>query len=120
MHMTKWIIGAIILILVVALAGYVLGRPADGPGIAASEKGAVTYLCDNGRSIEAAFEGGEAAFTLSDGRLFSLLKVPAVSGAKYTNRDGSIILWTKEYSAFLEENDESTYTGCVVSPLSLP
>lgn len=80
----------------------------------------VTYHCDNGKYINAVFSDTGVAFTLSDGRMFSLLQAPVASGAKFLSRDGAVVLWTNDYSAFLTENDESTYTGCRVYPLSFP
>lgn len=100
-------------VVILALGGYffflnqssVSNSPLDGGS-------KITYRCDNNQTIQVAFSENQANFSLSDGRSFSLLEVPATSGKKYTNRDGSVVLWIKDYSAFLEENDESTYTGC--------
>lgn len=89
-------------------------------GTSVNEANRVTYRCDNGGQIDAVFSDADVTFSLSDGRTFTLLKASAGSDIKFSNRDGSVVLWTKDYSAFLEENDESVYTGCVVSPLSLP
>lgn len=115
------IIALFIAIAALALAGYFFFQENPLRGGSSVEEGReVVYRCDNGNEIRASFSDTGVAFSLSDGRSFNLLTVPSASGAKYTNRDGSIIFWTKEYSAFLEENDESVYTGCVVSPLSLP
>lgn len=118
MRNTLIIAFALLLVLIVGFAWYLFGRSDGTAGESAPRESDTTYNCDNGRFIDASFTDGEATFSLSDGRSFTLLKVPSASGAKYTNRDGSIILWTKGYSAFLEENDETTYTGCVISPLS--
>ena len=117
--MTKWIVGGITVIAVVVLAWYFLGGSSGFTNNPLPPDEGVAYRCDNAREIEAVFSDTGVSFELSDGRSFELLRIPTNSGGgKFSNRDGSIILWTNDYSAFLEENDESTYTGCVVNPLS--
>ena len=119
----KHLIGiAVIIVVALALAGgwYFFIRSGTAPKDSAAEKSEVTYRCDGGSEISASFSTGQVSFSLSDGRSFNLLEIPSASGSKFTNRDGSIILWTKDYSAFLEENDDTTYTGCRVYPLSFP
>lgn len=112
--MVKWLVAGS-LIALVFFGWYFFGRSADLTGDSSIQDNEVLYRCDDDKSINAVFEDNQAAFLLSDGRSFNLLKVPVASGSKYTSRDGAIVLWVKDYSAFLEENDESTYAGCVVS-----
>ncbi|MGV8151183.1 MAG: MliC family protein [Candidatus Woesearchaeota archaeon] len=49
---------------------------------------------------------------LSDGREFTLPRAISASGARYANTDESIILWNKGDTAFITENDTTTYADC--------
>ena len=121
--MKKFLFAFIIFIIVVLIGtiGYFFLRDSTSLSKEEEKRQEVTYRCDNQEEIIASFSETEVSFTLSDGRVFTLLRVP-IDGddGKFSNRDGSVVLWTRDYSAFLEENDETTYTGCVVYPLSFP
>ena len=80
----------------------------------------VTYRCDGGKEIRAQFSDADVSFELSDGRSFTLQRTPLENEDAFSNRDGTVILWVKDYGAFLEESEESTYTGCTVYPLTFP
>jgi hypothetical protein len=49
---------------------------------------------------------------LSDGRNLTLPQAMSASGARYANKDESIVFWNKGDTAFLEENGRTTYEGC--------
>jgi len=90
----------------------------------------VTYLCDNNKTIKAAFYKGEpkpvqpgempipsgmVKLALSDGRNFDLAQTISADGIRYANSDESFVFWSKGNGAMvLENNVEKDYKGCVV------
>jgi membrane-bound inhibitor of C-type lysozyme len=83
---------------------YTEGEPIDGQE--------TVFACPQGRSIQVGFAEGVAVVDLSDGRRFALEQAPSASGARYTNEGETIIFWTKDESAFLEEGGIMTYRDC--------
>ncbi|MEO8754928.1 MAG: DUF333 domain-containing protein [Casimicrobiaceae bacterium] len=84
---------------------------------AAPETTRAMFACKSGKSIEATFLNGKQSrvkLALSDGRSLSLPQARSASGARYANRDGSIVFWNKGDTAFLEEKGKTTYEGCAV------
>jgi membrane-bound inhibitor of C-type lysozyme len=74
------------------------------------------FECDDGKSIDAAFDNGAKPgvhLSLSDGRRWVLPQARSASGARYANADESIVFWNKGDTAFVEENGAATYQGCV-------
>ena len=92
----------------------------------------VTYTCDGGKTINAAFYKGGATpvnpgepptpsgnvkIALSDGRNFDLPQTISADGGRYANSDESFVFWSKGDGAIvLENNVQGSYTGCVVRP----
>ncbi|MCP6756103.1 MliC family protein, partial [Klebsiella pneumoniae] len=67
------------------------------------------------KSIAATFRNGvqsSVAQVLSDGRSFTLPQARSGSGARYANRDESVVFWNKGNTAFLQEKGTTTYEGC--------
>ena len=50
--------------------------------------------------------------TLSDGRELSLPQVLSGSGARLRMAMKSFVFWNKGNTAFITENDKTTYSGC--------
>jgi membrane-bound inhibitor of C-type lysozyme len=89
----------------------------------------VSYLCRDGRMIEAEYYQGEqvkvdpgempvpngrVSLQLSDGRSLTVPQTISASGIRYANADESFVFWSKGNGAFiLENNAEQTYIGCV-------
>lgn len=90
----------------------------------------VSFICDGGRSIGAEFYSGSPApakpssepptraghvvLTLSDGRTRTLPQVISADGARYQAPDGTFEFWTKGNGAFILEQNQQTYRGCIV------
>ena len=88
------------------------------------------YVCDDGKTMDAAFYKGEAKpvepgqppipsgsvkLSLSDGRNFNLPQTISADGARYASGDESFVFWSKGSGALvLENNAEKDYTGCAV------
>ena len=73
----------------------------------------VSYACADDKRIDAGFDDSIVVIQLSDGRSFTLERVPAASGAKYANEGEVVIFWTKDNGAFFEETENITYHDCV-------
>jgi membrane-bound inhibitor of C-type lysozyme len=90
-----------------------------------------TYLCDGGKTIQAAFYKGEehavepgqppvpsgsVKIVLSDGRSFDLAKTLSADGGRYANADESFVFWDKGDTALVLENGaEKDYKGCLIA-----
>jgi len=140
----KIIFWVIIAILVVWLIGFIvyshgkpsgfLALPSPTPAPAQSQPSTLTaeaaYICNAGKTIDAAFYKGEekpvqpgqmptptgsVKIKLSDGRNFDLPQTISADGSRYSNSDESFVFWSKGNGALvLENNVEKNYTGCIV------
>lgn len=72
-----------------------------------------TFICDGGKEIDALFFDNKVQLSLSDGRNYLLLQNISASGARYTNETETFVFWNKGDTAFVEENDTTTYDNCL-------
>jgi membrane-bound inhibitor of C-type lysozyme len=75
-----------------------------------------TYQCDAGKNFTAEFtdEGPDGSVNLTlDGQTLTLPRVPAGSGAKYS--DGQTTFWTQGDEGFIEAGGEMTYENCIAT-----
>jgi membrane-bound inhibitor of C-type lysozyme len=86
----------------------------------------VTYICNDGETIEATFykgqpkpiepgkppvPSGRVKIVLSDGRNFDLPQTISADGSRYANSDESFVFWSKGDGALVRENNiEKRYT----------
>lgn len=133
-----------VLLAMIIAAGFIVWYAGDKAGESSPEKEqtqnetvskeernlitSATYVCDGGKTVEAAFYEGEtvsvepgempvptgsAEIILSDGRSFDLPQTISASGARYANDDESFVFWEKGGSALiLEDGVEKDFTGC--------
>lgn len=84
----------------------------------------VVYTCAEGKSMTATFSEDAVELYVSDGRsrTFALSKTSESdeSEVRYANSDSSMVLWVKDYSAFLEEGGKTTFASCIVFPNEFP
>ena len=89
----------------------------------------VFYKCDGGKTINASYykgapatppqpgqpptPTGSVALVLSDGRQLALPQTISGSGIRYANGGESFIFWGKGDGAFVLENNQQTYSGCI-------
>jgi len=131
----------IIAILVIVIGGFFWWQYAEirkeenesfsiSPSPSPSPIAQVTYICNDDKTINAAFYKGEpipvepgempipsgsVKIVLSDGRNFNLPQTISASGVRYANSDESFIFWSKGNGALvLENNVEKSYIGCIV------
>ena len=73
------------------------------------------FACADNKSVDATFVNGPRSsvnLVLSDGRKMTLPQAMSASGARYANKDESLVFWNKGNTAFLEEKGKTTYDGC--------
>jgi len=71
------------------------------------------FTCKDEKSIEAVFAGSKVSLVLSDGRKLELDQTLAASGARYANKDETLVFWNKGNTAFIEEKEKTTYSDCL-------
>ncbi len=134
---TSWIVALMVIIVAIGL-GIAYWRGEQSRSI--KPVATVSYVCNEGRAIVAAYYQGEAnpsidpdmpptpggsvSLALSDGRAMTLLQTISASGIRYANADESFVFWSKGNGALvLENNEEKSYIGCievVLDPGTLP
>lgn len=108
------IFGVIIAIAIIAMAVWLLNNGENGSQASTGRIVAeAIFSCEAGKLIEARFRKESVELALSDGRNIDLSQVISASGARYANDDESIVFWNKGNTAFMLEDDQKTYTGCV-------
>lgn len=86
----------------------------------------VTYSCDGGKTIAAAYSQSAVALTFSDGRILTLPQTESGSGIRYETTvtpTGSasstdIVFWSEGDNAFMTENASSTYQDCLAGTVA--
>ncbi len=74
------------------------------------------FTCAGGKSIDATFintGNSRVRLALPDGRKMTLPRAVAADGARYANAQETVVFWTKGNTAFMQENGQMTYPGCV-------
>ena len=80
----------------------------------------VDYACSSGKKFSAEYGDGVVRLVLPSGAYTLELTQEDYSGIKFSNRNEAVILWTKDFSAFIQEAGETTYSGCMITPLEYP
>jgi putative hemolysin len=113
------IISVIILLLFIALITYLFFDQNSKPAPEIITNGIkATFNCQDQKFIKAEFFNQTDSYVdllLSDGRNFQLKQAISASGARYANPDESVVFWNKGNTAFILENDNTTYIDCVDS-----
>ena len=101
--MAKYIVGIIFIILVTGAGYYFLKMktPAKTP------LNTVSYVCAEGKTIQAKYYTDSVDLVLSDGRNFSLPQAMSASGARYANTDEAVVFWNKGSTALITEGATS-------------
>ncbi len=116
-------VAAIVLFVGVFFLGYWLGDRSEDTD--AQEPGAVqfpvdvSYACAEGKGIIAIYDERSVSLKLSDGRDLSLPQTISASGIRYANEDESFVFWSKGETAFIVEDEVTTYADCVEAPLPI-
>ena len=75
----------------------------------------VTFGCTGNKTIHALFFKEKVELTLSDGRHMLLLQAISASGARYANTDEVFVFWNKGNTAFIEEDNKTTFKDCITT-----
>lgn len=105
------IIGLVIIVLVLGALGVHAYRTSHQKPAAVTAS--VSYLCRDGKSIDASYTAANVTLTLSDTRAFVLPQVMSGSGTRYGS--STTVFVTKGDNAYLEENGTQTYVDCVAN-----
>lgn len=76
------------------------------------------FTCSDSKSITATFYPMDDKFVdliLSDDRKLSVPHTMSGSGARYAKSDDSFVFWNKGNTAFITENEKTTFENCVTS-----
>lgn len=72
----------------------------------------VTFSCQDGKTIKAAFNKESVDLSLSDGREKKVEQVETSSGERYATQDDEFVFWTKGVTAFVLEGQATTFADC--------
>ncbi len=112
MNRSYAIFGTILLALVlIAFGAYAFTHPREDASTDVTAR--ASYLCRDGKTIEAVFTETNVTLTLSDTRAFVLPQAVSGSGVRY-EKDGVAFLG-KGNNAFLQEDGTTTYEDCVAT-----
>jgi membrane-bound inhibitor of C-type lysozyme len=108
---------AIILFVGIFYWGFYLGGRVSMSKVLGNEVARANFQCENNKSINAIFYKNAVRVTPSNHEEVFLLQTISASGARYTNRDESLVFWNKGDTAFITEGNPNiqTYKGCVVN-----
>jgi membrane-bound inhibitor of C-type lysozyme len=79
------------------------------------EKQTYLFSCEGSSTIRATFypkDDEKVSLRLSDGRVMALAHLVSASGARYGNKDESVVFWNKGDTAWLTEGSSTTYSNC--------
>jgi membrane-bound inhibitor of C-type lysozyme len=84
------------------------------PALAETPVATAIFKCQGGKSIEATFYASSVDLKLSDGRSLTVPQAMSGSGARYANKDETVVFWNKGDTAFVTEGKDGkeTYSGC--------
>jgi len=71
------------------------------------------YTCDDNKLIKATYKNRTVYIELSDDREFTLDQIMSASGIKYSNKNKTIIFWSKGKTSFFQENNSIIYSNCI-------
>lgn len=74
----------------------------------------VIFSCNEGKYIIADFYNRSVFLYLSDGREINLPQTISASGIRYANENESLVFWSKGDTAFITENNDSTFKDCIL------
>jgi membrane-bound inhibitor of C-type lysozyme len=105
---------AIILFLAVFYVGMMLGRGLQTRFILGEPINKATFVCEGGEKLYVEFFERMAHVERAHAKSIYLPQTISASGARYANKDESLVFWNKGDSAFLQQNGQNLYDGCVV------
>ena len=106
MNNGKYLVGVIVIVLIGVVSYFVFFNTKS-----------YTYLCAGGKSLKTTFldqKMTKLKVTLDDNHEYQLDQALSASGARYTNKDESVVFWNKGTTGFLTEKNIETYSACSI------
>lgn len=108
--------GTVLIVVILGAVGvyaYQHARTANRTTPASAVVSTASFLCRDGKTMDASFTSDAVTLTLSDTRALVLPQVMSGSGIRYEKDDIAFV--SKGSNAFLEEKGEQTYVDCVAT-----
>lgn len=111
----QWIIAVTGLLILVASCVYIRNEHTEGLNTQL-----YSFVCKDNKVITALFyldDDKQADLTLYDesgAKKISLPRAMSGSGARYVNKDETIVFWNKGETAFITEGGKTTFEGCAI------
>lgn len=123
------VIAAVAAIIIIGFFAYRAFSPKEQPG--QSGPLSASYLCNEGKTIDATFYAGKAALAPKPGEppvptgsvvlnlnhnetIMTLKQTLSADGVRYANSDESFVFWSKGHGALvLVDNKEKPFIGCI-------
>jgi membrane-bound inhibitor of C-type lysozyme len=108
------LLGGLILVLVIIAVGrYAYMQRQLAASHPTNVISTASYLCRDGKTIDASYTANSVTLTLSDTRALVLPQVQSGSGIRYEK--GNAVFTSKGNNALLEENGTTTFADCVAN-----
>ncbi len=104
---------AVILFIVVFLVGFFIGNAFEKEKILGAPKNIINLSCDDSKDIAVKVYQNNLALSLSGSEKYLTQVIPS-SGVRYINEAESLIFWTEEGKAFLEQRGSVILSNCKI------
>ena len=104
---------AVILFLAVFFVGFFLGSTFEKEKILGAPKNVIHLSCDEEKDISVKVYQNNLALSLSGSEKYLTQVIPS-SGVRYINEEESLIFWTEEGRAFLEQQGSVVLKNCKI------
>ena len=104
---------AVILFIVVFLAGFFIGNAFEKEKILGAPKNIINLSCDGTKDIAVKVYQNNLALSLSGSEKYLTQVIPS-HGVRYINEEESLIFWTEDGKAFLEQDGAMVLTNCKI------
>lgn len=100
-------------LVMIGVAANVLAIAAVTPAQQTTPKvtASATYACDDGKGFTAQYRDNDTVRATFGTKVLELPQVESASGARYSN--GSVTIFTKGDTAFVEVGDQRLFSNCV-------
>lgn len=106
---------AIVLFVGIFIWGFCLGRKYQTETILGKPINRTVFVCPDGEKIYTDFYDREVYMNLKGFGTLYLRQTISASGARYANKDESIVLWNKGDTVFLQKDGKTVMDNCEAS-----
>lgn len=104
---------AIVLSLVIFWVGFLIGGEFEKENILGNPKNIINLSCDDNKNISVNVYQNNIALSLQGSQKYLTQVVPS-SGVRYINEEESLIFWTEQNKAFLEQAGSLVLSNCKI------